>query len=930
MKKRPSQKTSPEKSNTPSKRGQSRHRGIDTAPAADQEAENQPLPPPLAVMVKNGHLKYARHPVIIGHFKGDGIVSAESEMDFLLKNKLSERESLGLYPGAIGTNLVVLPEEPNTQGAIIIGLGEPENLTPFLLSKATEMACLEYLLRLRSQPHPNIGQIIGISALLVGSGYANLSLSNSINAILEGVNNANIKTKGLEKDIPLISEVEFMELYRDKALNAFYILDKVSQDNSVYNIRLARPVKEVEGKRTFLPLEDERAWWKRITASLQAHPDNGQNYIHYSASTGRARIEVRSLFVDPATLEELLAGSNKKSTWDRELAKTIFELLVPNDFKIAFRDRQNILLILDKAMAWYPWELLHYDKKVGRPICVSTGLIRQLSTSDDRRKITPVNDNKALIIGDPILSSNLGISQLPQAEEEAKVVDGLLRAKDFSTTLLVRKSFKEIISRLYDDYKAIHIASHGVTRYGPDKKTGILLSDNVVLTAAEIDQISTTPELVFVNCCYLGETDPAREQYFRDKYRLAANIGTQFIENGVKAAVVAGWAVDDAAASLFAREFYNRMLDGEYFGDAVREARAACYREFPATNTWGAYQCYGDPFYQLVKKKKSDGADVPYVMDKEILIDLEKFINDARFAKTRASQLPDRLKTISRKIEESGLRNCSVTELEAIAYAEIEEFETAITKYESLFEENMAYYSVKAIEQWCNLRGHHLVVRKNKMSGEEISREMEAIIGELQHLLELGRTPERYSLLGSAFKRKSVLAGHPEDKRAAIEKMADNYRDGFLINNAHLQDKRIYPLINWIIAECILNDDVRMQELEKILRQPAEAFLESLLAELNALAEDKKEFWDLIQIVNINQCKLLFSQKPAEQKAIVGEIKKVYRRAWMAGGSLKFKNSEATQMEFIKDSLAIASHFPQGLSASIDALIKFFRMNDPK
>ena len=32
-------KNLPEKINTPSKRGQSRHRGIDTAPAADQEAE---------------------------------------------------------------------------------------------------------------------------------------------------------------------------------------------------------------------------------------------------------------------------------------------------------------------------------------------------------------------------------------------------------------------------------------------------------------------------------------------------------------------------------------------------------------------------------------------------------------------------------------------------------------------------------------------------------------------------------------------------------------------------------------------------------------------------------------------------------------------------------------------------------------------------
>ena len=871
----------------------------------------------------------AGHPVIIGHFKGDGIVSAESVMNFLLDNKLSERESVGLYPGSIGTNLVVLPDEQNAPGAIIVGLGGPENLTPFLLSRSIELGCLEYLLRIGDEDSFN-RQGIGISTLLVGSGYANLSLSNSINAILEGIVNANNKTQSLGTGMPWIAEVEFMELYRDKALNAFYILDKVERDNNVYNIRLARPVKEVEGKRTFLPIEDGREWWKRITASVQNHPNTGQDYLHYSASSGRARIEVRSLFIDPTTLEALLVDSNKQHSWDRELAKTVFELLVPNDFKIAFRDQQNILLILDKSTAWYPWELLHYDRKIGLPICVSTGMIRQLSTSDDRRKIMPVNENKALIIGDPILSSDAGIAQLPGAEQEAREVEKLLKKNDFAATLQARKSFKEIITRLYDEYKVIHIASHGVTDYGPEKKSGILLSDNVVLTAAEIDQISTTPELVFVNCCHLGEVAPSKEKYFRDKYRLAANIGTQFIENGVKAVVVAGWAVDDAAARLFAQEFYSRMLNGEHFGEAVKEARAACYHKYPHTNTWGAYQCYGDPFYKLIKKRKGKNANTPYVMDKEILIDLENFINDTRFAKTRNSKLVERLKTITQKIGESGLRNVRITELEAKAYAEIEEFETAIEKYRSLFEENEAAYSVKAIEQWCNLRGHHLVGQKKKKAEKGLLREIDAIIEELQHLLGLGRTPERYSLLGSAYKRKAIIVNNPAGKRAAIEKMADSYRDGFLLNNEGLHQKRIYQLINWIVAEKILDDETRMKKAEASLAQPVEDFLDGLLSEFNAGSADKKEFWDLIEVVNVNQCKLLFNRETTKQNAIVEEVKRVYRRAWKVGGSYKFKNSDLAQMEFMKDAVASVAQSPKELARSIDKLIQFFQMEDPQ
>src|SRR5262249_2735983 len=60
-----------------------------------------------------------------------------------------------------------------------------------------------------------------------------------------------------------------------------------------------------------------------------------------------------------------------------------------------------------------------------------------------------------------------------------------------------------------------------------------------------------------------------------------------------------GWAVNDIAAVNFAREFYNQILAGETFGRAVLEARKFVLREHPDTNTWGAYQCYGNPEYRL-------------------------------------------------------------------------------------------------------------------------------------------------------------------------------------------------------------------------------------------------------------------------------------------------------------------------------------------
>ena len=41
------------------------------------------------------------------------------------------------------------------------------------------------------------------------------------------------------------------------------------------------------------------------------------------------------------------------------------------------------------------------------------------------------------------------------------------------------------------------------------------------------------------------------------------------------------------------------MLDGEPIGRALKKARDDTYARFPESNTWGAYQAYGDPDYRL-------------------------------------------------------------------------------------------------------------------------------------------------------------------------------------------------------------------------------------------------------------------------------------------------------------------------------------------
>jgi len=878
---------------------------------------------PIRVQVKNGDLRYASYPVMIGHFQGDGIVSAERAMDYMLNGRLAEREAVGLYPGTIGSNLVLLAEDGSAPGAIIVGLGTPEELTPFNLSQTIERACLEYIFQ-----HRDTGQQeLGISPLLIGSAYGLLSLTASIDSIVEGVLHANQKVQRLNEQLPTIKEVEFIELYRHIALNAFYRLnDSISLGRFGQRADLKHPIQEAGGRRTHVPLSNQKAWWKRITAAVEQE-QGAQKSLVFQASSGRAKVPERQLFTNQELIRGLLKRGSLEDRWDRDLAKTVFELLLPHDFKSAFHSQQNILMILDEYTAWYPWELLHYDEKEGLPICVSAGMIRQLATKHDQREIKPVNNRRALVIGDPLLKKG-GLRQLPEAEREAREVESVLQARQYDTALSVRETFEEVVPLLYKDFRIIHIASHGVLRYGPEGKTGILLSEDVVLSPAEFNQISSTPELVFINSCYMGKVEPEQEAYFQHKHELAANIGTQLIRNGVKAVVVAGWAVNDAAARLFATAFYEAMLDGAYFGEAVKQARSACYYQFPENTTWGAYQCYGDQFFVLEKSHTQEDGQRSYILDQEILIDLEQLLNDVRSGDKREEKHLRELEEIRKGIEASGLRNGKIAEMEASIYAELAAFDRAAEAYQRLQSSPKSDFSVKAVEQWCNLRAQ-LVVRDlleggREAVGEKHRAEMAAVLGHLQSLIAFGANSERYSLMGSAYKRLCFLEKKADALKAQLEKMAEQYKAACQWQNESLSQVRIYPLVNWIAAEKLLGEQGRLIQLSRLLPEPLTKYLEQLSAEAQR-TRNHQEFWDFIEIINLKQVQLLDADTKAQRTALKNDIIEHYQAAWRIGGSKKQKFSELVHMQFFAHGLDVLGRGDTDLRDKVQQLVNFFK-----
>ena len=311
--------------------------------------------------------------------------------------------------------------------------------------------------------------------------------------------------------------------------------------------------------------------------------------------------------------------------------------------------------------------------------------------------------------------------------------------------------------------------------------------------------MSSVPELVFVNCCHLGKTDGAAEAFYRNRFKLAANIGTQLIENGVKVVIAAGWAVDDAAALEFTEVFYDYMFEGYEFGKAVQEARQVIYEKYKYTNTWGAYQCYGDQFYTLrsiAKKPKP----TEYVIAREAEIDLNNLLNKLEVSGYSKESLLRELENISAAVEKSNIRNGEITESEALAYAGLCMYEEAMSKYESLLKMENASFSFSAMEKYCNVRPKYYVsiFKKDKKDQKKFLEYISKVIGDLNLLIGYSPTAERLNMLGSAFKSKAMISSGIKSKIEAYQQAACFY------HQAYSKQKKAYSLVNWLEVENIL------------------------------------------------------------------------------------------------------------------------------
>jgi len=644
--------------------------------------------PCLRVLCKAQNLRYVEHPLMVGHYEQDPIAGSEAVIDrWLLKGELTTRHRLGIYAGKANTATVVLIKDSETglhqgkgRGAVVIGLGAYGDLNMEALTEAVRIGTLRYLLQIvdRHDADLDVGIIdTTLSSLLMGYSSTTIDIEDCISALLRGVLAANEQfAAAMPNGVVRVTTLEIIEMYLDTAITVARALprvaDLINRSSSATRLRIKAESELRRGKgfRHRLDASPSLSRWNRLIitdAEIDAQqgagaaPDPGlsspspgriANRLRYLYLGQRARAENLLQQAQPGLVESLVRQSIGDPRANSNFCRTLFQLLLPTEFKDLARHLDNLVLVVDGTTANMPWELLQADEQ---PLALQMGMVRQLQSPRFRPHLRQSLGPQAYVLGNPSTEGFYDVfsggddgrpnrlAPLLGAQKEAMAVAALLEQHQYKCTVLIGEDIPalEVLNQLYlHPYRLLHIAAHGCFEAQTSdggQRTGVVLSNGLLITAAEINAMESVPEVVFLNCCHLGlSDDPTMAEHKLAYNKLAYSVARELIEMGVRAVVACGWAVDDRAAEVFAESFYKSLLDNVPFGEAIRNARTQTYSAHADTNTWGAYQAYGDPSFVLNPTPSEGdpshraGLGIDAVTPEELIAALQDLLEDTR------------------------------------------------------------------------------------------------------------------------------------------------------------------------------------------------------------------------------------------------------------------------------------------------------------
>ena len=801
----------------------------DLAPTREPESSTPSLPP-LTVGVRHGSLEHAPYRLLLGHFQGLPLVSAEARLNERSDGRLERLLLMNLYPQRLGEMALLEPvDEAPPQGAVILGLGPSGELTAAQLRGVVTRALVRVALNVldrrlaeETATSPLEPRLLGVSTVLIGSSAGGgLTVEGSVRALIDGVLVANaalgrLKVRIHDAQRPATDAVrydilELIERYEDRVDLIVGVLaglqqldgrvpDRGRRQSVSYNLA---PVAG-EGRSTANPPIDASGdVWRRVDVRATGGEGDATVRLEFTSIGRLARAERVLGDVERAIVDRLVATAINDPS-DEAVGGALFELVIPQELKGELGSGENLQLLVGPQEADLPWELLRprpddYEQQV--PLALRVGLLRQFRESDELRfGARRASGNNVLVIGNPPSGS---LPSLTGAAAEARRVASQFvpelssgaatdrRDEHWMVRSLIWPGADEdgetawdapprptdaLYALLNGDWRVIHIAAHGEFTDEP-ASTGVVLG-SIHLTANVFTKLAVVPDMVMLNACHLGRVS-AGEPRLTGANRAAASVARALVQLGVRAVVVAGWAVDDLAAERFATQLYGDLLAGADFGNAVTQARIAAWSTAKNSLTWGAYQCYGDPGFRLAPRAARRMDARPNTSG-----DLRRRVQQlyARASDQGRSAATDPTQALAKlRHDLTDLGDCArelhawdVSAELAAAWAELLELDRAIELYQTALARGGSAVRLEAVEQLGNLLIREACRRHRAGRGDGVAEHADEAERWLTRAVEIAESGERLALLGSYHKKRATMVVG-EDRRHHLAKAQAYY-----------------------------------------------------------------------------------------------------------------------------------------------------------
>ncbi len=312
---------------------------------------------------------------------------------------------------------------------------------------------------------------------------------------------------------------------------------------------------------------------------LQIDEDFTSNMLCYSRRLGR-----------PSRGAELLEGCRATET-DR-LERRYYDQLWRS---LAEHVRhENVIIVPHQELHYLPFAALRNDEGKFLSELNTLSYLPSISVLRHIDRKHSSFEGRALILGDPVTSNSVdaGLPKLDGARKEAESIARILEARAW----VGEQATEAKIWQAQGQVDVLHIAAHGIFRPLVPRFSRLALAKGAGHDGSlEVEEVYRALNLEGVDLVTLSACQTALGDLTAGDEIIGLN--RAFLYAGSPAVLSSLWKVDDEATAVWMESFYQHLLNGVGYAEAVRQAQEAtrAHPRFEDPHYWAGFVLTGDP-----------------------------------------------------------------------------------------------------------------------------------------------------------------------------------------------------------------------------------------------------------------------------------------------------------------------------------------------